>query len=187
MRRALTNAVVAQLRDTVINGGLALGVAECGLTPVGGQPPPMAGERYVGVRAGGRSTQGVTHGLLEEYSVIVTVTWRINGRIPFDRIGDYLMTVANGFDDLCDAVRLNIHGDQWDGRIISRANTIIGSGAGTGGPFATSLFFQGDDEPFPVSGEWFHAKPEAMTGIVQHLRFGGAQRVQSYASTQGVT
>ena len=183
MRRALAAAIIAQLRDTVLNGGLALTTKDSGYTPVGGMPPAMCGERYVGVRIGARATSRVHAGLAEEYTAIVTVTMR-TGRAPHDRLGAGLMELANGFDDLVDDVRACLNADMLDARVINRANAII---AGAGGPFVTGMEFLGDDDPFVVAGDWFHAESAQPCGVVQHLRFGRVSRLQSYVSSQGVT
>lgn len=184
-RRLLANAILAQLRDTDANGGLGLTRRDSGLTPIGGMPPAMMGERYVGVRIGSRTTGRVTHGLEEHYSAIVTVSYRINGRVPFDRLGPDLMEAASfGFDDLVDAVRRCIHLDHYDGRVIRRANNAMPD---TMAPFTTGLEFLGDEDPVPVDGSWFGADGDRHCGIVQNLRFGKCSRCQNIESLEGVT
>lgn len=186
MRRALAIAVRDQLRDATGSPtyGMGLSNKECGLAPLGGRPPAACGERYAGIRVGARSVTDTNNGIAEEYSVIITVTFRI-GRVPFDRLGDNEMTaLSTGFDDFVDLVRLTLHGDVFDGRVINRANDIIDS---DGGPFVTGLQFLGDDDPFEVDGEWFHAESAKICGLVQNMRFGNCRRAQRIYSTQGVS
>lgn len=188
MRRAVSQAFVDQLMaaTNATSPGLALAANECGLAPIGGRPPAIMGEKYVGVRTGSRQTDRVTAGLSENYSVIVTITMRA-ARVAFDRLGQELMNeVSNGFDDFADAVRLCLHGDLIDGRIVRRCNAIIQASSTGGGLFSEAFEFLGDDDPYPVDGPWFHAGEGKECGIVQNLRFGLGKRHQRAGSLEGI-
>lgn len=191
-RRALALACVAQAmadpNDT--KPGLGLLSRFVGLAPLRGKPPANCGERYLGIWVGSRTADTPSAGLLEEYTVYATITYRFNGRVPVDRLSQSLMDKASdGMNDFADEVRLCFHGDLIDNRIIARANEIID---GNGGPFTTALQFLGDDDPYPVYGDWFWADDDdegegpSICGMVQNLRFGKCHRYQSYNSTQGV-
>jgi hypothetical protein len=202
-RRCLAQATVNRLRQATADGGAGLSKDNCGLAPIGGRPPARCGEKYVGVRCGGRTTGLVHNGLEEDYTIIVTVTHRTN-KIPIDRMGPDLMEkIATGFDDFVDRVRECIHRDHIDGGVSIAANTLLGLDAGgarvaatgtPGGPFTNGLQFLGDDDPYPVGDDWFWSATEGdddetpqVSGFVQNLRFGRCKRVQSYISEQGVT
>lgn len=192
-RKALAIACVAQLMEAASADKPGLGLTRklCGLAPLRGQPPASVGERYVGIWVGSRVADTPSAGLRETYTVNATITYRFNGRVPVDRLGQSLMDSASeGMDDFADAVRLCFHGDLIDNRVIERANAIIDS---DGGPFVTALQFLGDDDPYPVGPQWFWAEDDTedgdspLCGMVQNLRFGKCDRVQSYTSTQGVS
>lgn len=181
-RRCLALAVRDQLRDTLVNGGLALSLKDCGLAPIDGRPPAWCGERYVGVFVGARATARVTHGLKEVYSVHVVVTYRINGMVPFDRLGDSLMEKAsNGFDDFADAIRANLNADYYNHKVLIRANNYLNPDQiPLYGLFARGIEFMGDDVPHAVGPDWFLGSADSKNvGIVQTLRFGGIERIQS--------
>lgn len=164
---------------------------QCELAPYGGRPPPLCPPYFVGVYASARTNQTEAAGLDETYGVVCVLTYRV-GAVPYDRLGaDILVKVSTGFDALADLVRLSLAKDLTTGVVLSAANTIIGfdpNDETTPAGFATCLRWLGDDDPQPVDGRWFSARPEAKEcGVVQRLRFGGMRRPQDFFGDRPVT
>lgn len=192
-RAALALGVRDQLRAPALSGGLALPAAECEVTLLG-MPPPLAGERFVGVYAGARSAVQVTYGLREAYTIIIAITMRCP-RVPSRKLGtDLIAKAAVGLDALADAVRAVIGKDYATGKIRARANAIIGDtyeinqGNDPGDidqprGFEGGLNYLGESDPEPVSGSWFSSEEdEPLAGVVIRQRYGGCFRVQSWLS-----
>lgn len=174
-RRALLEAV----RDT-LKSVLHFESKECEITDMSGRPPPMCGKRFIAVHRAGR--RGKWQVALDEiYDVAVTVTMRVEQ--PYDRIGKNLLEKQeSGMDDLCDRIRSAISVDSLTNDIINAANVILGI---TVNGFIEPLYFQDDNDIRIVSGDWFHADPEAVeVGIACTMKFTGARRIQplAYAS-----
>ena len=176
--RAFLNGIVDMLRKPKNQGGAGIVHGECGLAPVSGRPPAGVGEKYAGVWAGARSTEEMENGIYEVYSAIITVTYRITGRVPWDRIGtDIMVAASGGMCEFTDNIRWVIGRDFWDQSTLRACNAHIPGGEDG---FTTGLRFGGDTVVRPVSGEWFHARAEEV-GIVADLRFSGMVRAQRFA------
>jgi len=175
----LQNALNRAVRDE-IRGTLAYPAASCELT-FDGRPTPRSGKVFVGVHRGERRSLH-RECLEEDLGVAVTLTMRINE--PPDRWGpDLIGKVEAGLDDRADQLRVCVHRDCKDYRIIRAANKLLGAGtdgySGING-FVEPLSFQQIDQPRIVGAGWFLAKPEAVElGLAVTLRFGGAKVLQT--------
>ena len=184
--RALHLAVRNRLKDSVVNGGLALTARECEVMGPDGRPPARCGERFVAVHGGGCSNSS-RDDLDEVYHLYVTVTLRA-ARVPPDRWGtDLIDKATTGMDDLCQSVKVSIHKDAANDVVIRAANILLGAGAdgfsGING-FVESLIFENMGDDAPKGPDWFSADPEDLHGVgfARTLRFGGARRVQTLES-----
>ena len=190
--RALRLAVRNQLKAAVLSGGLALTQKECEVM-LDGRPPPRCGERFVSVHGGTctlRAEGDPALDLDETYTLLVTVTMRLP-RVPFDRIGpDLIDKASSGLDVFCQSVKVCVHKDADDNRIIRAANILLGADAdghsGIDG-FVEPLRFLGHGDDQVKGPDWFHADPDADGGVVEAglarvFRLGGARKIQSLES-----
>ncbi len=181
-QRALNLATTEELAET-----LALGVSVCNSAPCMGKPPPMAGDRYVGIWGTSIRAKHQQLGLEEHHGVYVTVSFRATG-IPYDRWGPELVDNEGGMNDFMDAIRIALHKDKLNHTVINRANKII---AGGHTPletdprgFAVGYEYMGRDNITPVGGEWFQSdEEERLAGLVCNMQFGGAVRLQGFFSS----
>lgn len=184
-KRALNQAVLAQLRKDVVDGGIAMPTNRSGLAPLMGRPHAMAGDYYVGVWSGARRTTQRPHdGLDEYYSFIITVTLRINGKIPVDRLGTQKIDCVDGADDFADEIRMCIDKNRFT--IMADALTIIQTGYASLKPLGLTepARFAGDGGWRLAGPEWSWAVPDSdPANMVMDLRFDGARMVQSYGDT----
>lgn len=198
-RRSLTTAVRDQLRDTVLNGGLAIPASDCDVMG-DGRPAPNCGKWFYAVHQGSRSNQWLL-GDESTFGVNVTISGRANE--PFDRIGTNLVDLLNGLDDKADAVWTCIFAHQWTGQIpgtvgvMTRANTILSAPESSYG-WTEALYPTSMTEPQPVTPDWFsaseaqqHKKQAAwgekmpFVGLRITINFMGAKRLMNNADATG--
>lgn len=196
-RRALALAVLGQIQSAPHKHGLALTSQHSDLCPFQGQPPPRCGEVFWGVWCGARTNNSRPMGALDEsYTVNITISFRLQGKTPFDRIGSQRWSAKDGdilktgIDDAVDRTRISIMARDFDHSVIQFANTlmfpedadVLGSGYNSRS-FCEPLRYLGDDEIQPVGPEWFSSRGEERRyGAIVTLRFGGARRIQKFAA-----
>jgi hypothetical protein len=154
-RRALTTAVRDHLRQSVVDGGLAIPAHSCDVM-FDGRPPANCGKWFYAIYQGPRSNRWLS-GDQSEFGVNITITARANE--PFDRIGTALVDWATGLDDRADAVWQNIFSHQWTGAttgIMNRANTLLTGWPDTYG-FTEALYPTNMSNAQPVREDWFSA------------------------------
>ena len=157
-RRSLTLAIRDQLRDTVLNGGLAIPSSSCEVMG-DGRPPPIAGTTFYAVHQGGRTKIGLAtldSGAASRFGAYLTITSRTQG--PFDRIGTAELDIANGLDDLADAAWNCLYAHQWSNGatigVMTRANAFLPVGSY---PWLEPLYPTDQTSPQPVTPDWFSA------------------------------
>lgn len=143
----------------------------CEIT-VDGKPPPVCGQRFVGIHAGDWSNSA-NESLDERVSVQVTITDRI-GVFPFDRQGaEALDKAKTAIETFAEAVVSAMHAS-YD--VLNAANTLI---EGTVTKFVEPLRFRFGERPTYRDGIWFGGDdPDQGAGLSITLTFGDARRVQ---------
>ncbi len=196
--RALLLAVVQQLNTATTDPdapGLGLDRKHCWIAPERGKPPGSCGEMFIGVWQGAtRGDRRPMKGLSEYFSVNVTITMRANGQYPFDRWGDWVTSTDTealraSMNDLIGRVRLCIHQDSCDHRVIRRANNILAAENFPSTGFTEPLVYQGCGELEFASRHWFSSdeKRGRIHGIINTLRFGDCRRVQKFNDPAGMS
>ena len=177
-----------RLRQPKSQGGLGLTEAECDLRP-DGEPPAIAGERYVAIHEG-EWTATDEECLHEYYGVDVTVTFRA-GRVPDDRAGTALMGGPTGrsLARLCRQIVALVHKDpgprsdtdSQEYAIVARANALIdreNDGVASNG-IQVPLRLGSADHTQWVGPDWFKSPTESRhSGLARTLHFVGAERWQ---------
>ena len=175
-QRALLLAVRDYLRSE-----LEYTDSQCEVT-FDGQPPAVAGERFVAIHAGSWTGDEETEGLEEEYGIEVTVSVKA-GRVPRDRIGTNLLVGPTGesLDNHLEDIRAALHLDKGAYPVLALANATIGASENG---FVVPLRFRDGGKPTEKDHAWFGVAPPDVkgllppAGIAQTLTFGGAKRVQ---------
>lgn len=179
---ALLTAVAAHLRRS-----LGYQESECGVRPTG-QPPYMAGQRYVAVHGAGlRQADDHPHSRDDSHDVTVTLTLKAGG-VPDDRAGAALIAEAEaGVYAEAEAVAAKLHGIYEPLRLANLAlnapelTGISPASADTNG-FIEPLRLRSISEPQEKGPAWFRTAEKATAGAPAGyavvIRLGGARRVQ---------
>lgn len=176
MISAMEQAILAQLRKEVADGGYGLTIKNSGeaATP-DGQPPPMAGQLWVSVYVGAVRAQQESSSE-DEYQARVTISLRID--VPWDRIGPVTLQKARyGINDRVDAIKAILINHQYT--IMNAANALINAAEPGVRDGFVEPFLQvdcGDAEL--TSGDWFHAEPETCAAARKTINLRGARRIQ---------
>lgn len=183
---ALEVAVLAQLRLSTGEGGLAYDPKFCGRR-YKGYPPPLCPVWYaavwsdLSVQSG--ANRAMRSALDESHSVFVTIT--VPCSKPFDRWIEHQDLLERKRNE----IRAMVHGDAYDCRIANAANELaecrradLAAGATRPVGFWQGLAYEGADAIQECGPDWFQGDPEAarpMVGLAQRLRFSGACRMQA--------
>lgn len=142
-----------------------------------GQPPPVAGQWYVGLdSAGYRNTDTNALSLDESYDLLVVVTFKY-AVVPADRRGQRWQATAE-LRDKALAIRAALHMDY---TTLNAANTALGAAVNG---FVEPLRFRNASKVLSKGADWVWAEdavnPPSVFAV--ELRFGGARRVQHLES-----
>lgn len=177
---ALAMAVRNYLRMTV-----PLTDSECEIM-FDGQPPPVAGERFVAIWHGDWTGNDV-EGLDENFGLNITVSRR-TAYAPIDRGFVPLLADEQGQDldhlvrQILRRIHLDAPGNPAGDAILNAANALI-TAEGTASGFCEPLRFRSGGRIEPKGAEWFGAEPDSgIVGIAQTLLFNGARRTQGIES-----
>ncbi len=195
----MIDALLFAVRDAIRSAGFNYGKAECEIME-DGKPPERFGNFFAAVHGGrARPKEGYNkRNLYEQYGFSVTLTMRVT---VGDRVGDQQIArdialvplgQRQGFDHKADQLRGFLHMN-WAMTVLTNqspasANDNLSAWAtGTVYGFATPASYSGaDGDPKLVGGEWFGAEPDSEDcGIVQELRFDGAERFQPQTAAVG--
>lgn len=181
----MLDALLHAVRDALRAGGLGYDYRTCEFTGPEGQPPPRAGDVFLGVHATSAEESNAQNILQEYFSYNITLSMRVTN-VPFDRVGDQLLAKeqaeSRGFNRRLRDVIVLLHMN-WD--VIGQANLLMQSWAPDGSTvygFCEPAMFLSADEASWVTGDWYSAMPEATdVGLKATARFGRCRRFQPMA------
>lgn len=177
----MSMALLLEAVKSRIETALSLTANEKCAVRMDGRCPGFSGELFISVHPGGINNQEINHGLIEDYSVNVTVTRRASFS-PEDRTATEIFTKAGGLDDKCREVMLAIHMNY---TLMNAANTAINSRAGSArNGFKTPLRYRSMSAPQEVYSDWFQARgaesgDQMYAGLAVTIAFGGMLRPQN--------